>query len=270
MQVRRSGYYAWRAKPQSARALEDRRLLGLIKHAWLESGTVYGYRKVTSDLRDLGERCGKHRVYKLMRLEGLAAQRGYGRRPRHHSGTPASVAPNRLQQNFSVAAPNRTWVTDITYIRTHEGWLYLAVVMDLFSRQIVGWSMGARMETELVLNALLMAVWRRRPTEAVTIHSDQGSQFSSHDWQAFLRANNLIASMSRRGNCHDNAVVESFFQLLKRERIRRRVYLTRDEGRQDVFDYIEVFYNRKRKHGSNNMLAPVEFEQQYFMRQQAV
>ena len=121
MQVRRSGYYAWRAKPQSARALEDRRLLGLIKHAWLESGTVYGYRKVTSDLRDLGERCGKHRVYKLMRLEGLAAQRGYGRRPRHHSGTPASVAPNRLQQNFSVAAPNRTWVTDITYIRTHEG-----------------------------------------------------------------------------------------------------------------------------------------------------
>lgn len=113
-------------------------------------------------------------------------------------------------------------------------------------------------------------MWRRRPTEAVTIHSDQGSQFSSHDWQAFLRANNLIASMSRRGNCHDNAVVESFFQLLKRERIRRRVYLTRDEGRQDVFDYIEVFYNRKRKHGSNNMLAPVEFEQQYFMRQQAV
>jgi putative transposase len=161
-------------------------------------------------------------------------------------------------------------VTDITYIRTHEGWLYLAVVMDLFSRQIVGWSMGARMQTDLVLNALLMAVWRRRPTEAVTIHSDQGSQFSSHDWQAFLRANNLVASMSRRGNCHDNAVVESFFQLLKRERIRRRVYLTRDEGRQDVFDYIEVFYNRKRKHGSNNMLAPVEFERQYFMRQQAV
>lgn len=270
MQVQRSGYYAWRAQPLSQRGQDDRRLLGLIKQSWLESGTVYGYRKITSDLRDLGEQVGKNRVFRLMRSEQLQAQRGYDRRPRHHAGKSANVAPNHLQQAFTVDAPNKVWVTDITYIRTHEGWLYLAAVMDLFSRQVVGWSMGARMETELVLNALLMAVWRRRPTAAVMIHSDQGSQFSSHDWQTFLKVHNLVPSMSRRGNCWDNAVAESFFQLLKRERIRRKVYLTRDEAREDVFDYVEMFYNRKRKHGHTNMLPPAEFERQYFMRQGAV
>ena len=142
-----------------------------------------------------------------MRLEQLQAQRGYDRRPRHHAGKSANFAPNHLQQAFTVDAPNKVWVTDITYIRTHEGWLYLAAVMDLFSRQIVGWSMGARMETELVLNALLMEVWRRRPTAAVMIHSDQGSQFSSHDWQAFVKVHNLVPSMSRRGNCWDTQFI---------------------------------------------------------------
>jgi len=270
MRVQRSGYYAWKAQPLSARARDDKRLLGLIKQAWLESGTIYGYRKITWDLRDWGERAGKNRVLRLMQQEGLAAQRGYNKRPRHHAGKPAMMTPNHLQQAFDVPAPNQVWVTDITYIRTHEGWLYLAAVMDLFSRQIVGWSMGARMETELVLNALLMAVWRRRPLTPVMIHSDQGSQFSSHDWIAFLKVHNLVPSMSRRGNCWDNAVAESFFQLLKRERIRRKTYLTRDEAREDVFDYIEVFYNRKRKHGSSNMLPPAEFERQYFIRQGTV
>lgn len=270
MKVNRSGYYAWRKQPLSSRMREDRRLSGLIKQSWLESGTVYGYRKITWDLRDWGERVGKNRVLRLMRLDGLEAQRGYGRRPRHQAGKPSTITPNHLQREFTVAMPNRVWVIDITYIRTHEGWLYLASVMDLFSRQVVGWSMGARMETELVLNALLMAVWRRKPQHPVMVHSDQGSQFSSHDWQAFLKAHNLVPSMSRRGNCWDNAVAESFFQLLKRERIRRRIYLTRDEARQDVFDYIEFFYNRKRKHGSTNQLSPIEFERQYFLRQETV
>ena len=242
----------------------------VIKQSWLESGTFYGYRKITSDLRELGEQVGKNRVFRLMRSEQLQAQRGYDRRPRHHAGKSANVATNHLQQAFTVDAPNKVWVTDITYIRTHEGWLYLAAVIDLFSRQVVGWSMGTRMETELVLNALLMAAWRRRPTAAVMIHSDQGSQFSSHDWQAFLKVHNLAPSMSRRDNCWDNAVAESFFQLLKRERIRRKVYLTRDEAREDVFDYVEMFYNRKRKHGHTNMLPPAELERQYFMRQGAV
>jgi len=150
--------------------------------------------------------------------------------------------------------------------RTHEGWLFLAAVLDLFSRQVVGWSMQSRMNKELALDALLMAVWRRQPKETVTVHSDQGSQFSSYDWQAFLNAHNLQASMSRRGNCHDNAVAESFFQLLKREPIRRRIYNSREEAKQDVFDYIEMFYNPKRRHGYNNHLSPVDYEKQYFER----
>ena len=151
------------------------------------------------------------------------------------------VAPNRLQQQFEVEMPNRVWVTDITYLRTYEGWLYLAVVLDLFSRQVIGWSMRSRMDSELAINALLMAVWRRQPKNEVIVHSDQGSQFSSHDWQSFLKANNLVASMSRRGNCYDNAVAESFFQLLKREHVRRKIYNSREEARRDIFDYIEFF-----------------------------
>lgn len=182
----------------------------------------------------------------------------------------AVVAPNHLKRTFDVAEPNTAWVTDITYIRTHEGWLYLSVVLDLFSRQIVGWSMGERMTRELAIGALLMAVWRRKPEQEVLVHSDQGSQFSSHDWQDFLKAHRLKPSMSRRGNGHDNAVVESFFQLLKRERIRRQIYLTRDDARADVFDYIELFYNPKRRHSHNDQLSPVEFEQRYLLRNGSV
>jgi putative transposase len=266
MALHPSGYYAWRTHPESTRSIEDRRLLGHIKQSWLESGAVYDDRKVHDDLRELGETCGHNRVYRLMRQAAIRSQTGYHRRPGHRGGKAAVVAPNRLQQQFDVAEPNRVWVTDITYIRTHEGWLFLAAVIDLFSRQVVGWSMQARMDRELALNALLMAVWRRQPKQTVTVHSDQGSQFSSYDWQDFLKAHNLQASMSRRGNCHDNAVAESFFQLLKRERIRRRIYSTREEARQDVFDYIEMFYNPRRRHGYNNRLSPANYEKQYFER----
>ena len=269
MAVHPSGYYAWRAQPDSPRAKDDQRLLGLIKKFWLESGGVYGYRKITDDLRDEGETCGKHRVYRLMRAEGLRSQTGYRRRQGRY-GKPAVVAPNRLAQQFDAQAPNQIWVTDITYVRTHEGWLYLAVVIDLFSRQVIGWSMQSRMETDLALNALLMAVWRRQPKSAVIVHSDQGSQFSSHEWQSFLKAHNLVASMSRRGNCYDNAVAESFFQLLKRERIRRKIYADREAARRDIFDYIELFYNTKRHHGYADGVAPVEFENQYFNRLESV
>lgn len=270
MQVNRAGYYAWRKEPVSAKQQEDRRITGLIKQFWLESGGVYGYRKITDDLHDLGERCGKNRVYRLMKAESLRSQTGYYRRPGKRYGKPAVVAPNHVQQQFDVDAPNKVWVTDITYIRTHEGWLYLAVVLDLFSRQVIGWSMQQRIDRELVINALLMAVWRRQPDAEVIVHSDQGSQFSSYDWQDFLKAHNLIGSMSRRGNCYDNAVAESFFQLLKRERIKRRIYTDREEARRDVFDYIEMFYNPKRRHGYNNRLSPVEFERRHFMRQESV
>ena len=177
MAVHPSGYYAWKAEPASPRQQDDQRLLGLIKQSWLESGGVYGYRKIAHDLRDLGESCGKHRVYRLMKQEGLRAQVGYRRRNGHY-GKPAVVAENQLEQNFDVEAPNQVWVTDITYIRTHEGWLYLAVVLDLFSRQVIGWSMRSRIDAELAINALLMAVWRRNPKAPVIVHSDQGCQYS--------------------------------------------------------------------------------------------
>lgn len=261
-----SGYYAWRRSPHSARALEDRRLVGLISQSWHDSGQVYGYRKVTHDLRDLGERCGRHRVARLMRENHLRSQTGYKRRPGNRGGRPSLVAENLLQQQFDVGAPDQAWVTDITYIRTHEGWLYLAVGLDLFARTVVGWSMSSRIDGELVLNALLAAVWRRRPKAEVIIHSDQGSQFGSHDWRDFLKTHRLKPSMSRRGNCHDNAVAESFFQLLKRERIRRRVYATREQARADIFDYIEMFYNPKRRHSHAGNRSPVEFENQHFLK----
>jgi putative transposase len=265
LEVHPSGYYAWQKQPRSARTIVNQRLTGLIKQFWLESGGVYGYRKIHYDLRDVGEQCGENRVYRLMRAAGLRAQVGY-RRPRHRSGPASVLAPNRLQQKFEVANPNEAWVTDITHIRTHEGWLYLAVVIDLYSRKVIGWSMQSRIKKELVLNALLMAVWRRKPRSLVIVHSDQGSQYTSHDWQAFLDANNLQASMSRRGNCHDNAVAESFFQLLKRERIKRHIYSTRDDARGDVIDYIEMFYNSRRRHGFNEMLSPVEYEKRFTER----
>ena len=177
---------------------------------------------------------------------------------------------NTLDRQFDVEDPDKVWVTDITYIRTLEGFSYLAVVIDLYSRRIVGWSMQSRQTTDVVLQALLMAVWRRKPKSNVLIHSDQGSQFTSMDWASFLKAHNLEHSMSRRGNCHDNAVAESFFNLLKRERIRRRTYKTRADARQDVFNYIEMFYNPKRKHVRNGMLSPVAFEQQQTMKPEGV
>jgi len=265
MRVNRSGYYAWIKQPKPARQLEDERLLGLIKQFWLESGCIYGYRKIHLDLRSVGEICGVNRVARLMKQAGLRAQVGY-KRPRYQSGQPAVLADNHLKQNFDVDAPNQAWVTDITYIGTEEGWLYLAVVIDLFSRQVVGWSMQPRIHADLVLDALLMAIWRRKPKNEVLIHSDQGSQYTSTDWQNFLKEHNLVCSMSRRGNCYDNAVAESFFQLLKRERIKRKKYKNREIARQDIFNYIEMFYNPVRRHGYNDGVSPAEFDQQYFAK----
>ena len=260
LMVHVSGFYAWLKDPLSLRAQEDLRQTMLIWQAWTDCGKVYGYRKLHDDLRDQGETCSENRVARLAGLAGIAAQIGYKRRPRSYGGKPAVTAENTLDRQFEVGAPDTVWVTDITYIKTLEGWLYLAVVIDLFSRRVVGWSMQSRMTADLALQALLMAVWRRKPKCRVMIHSDQGSQFTSREWQSFLRQHNLDASMSRRGNCHDNAVAESFFQLLKRERIRRRTYPTREAARQDVFHYIEMFYNPKRKHTNNGLLSPVDFE----------
>ncbi len=281
--VHPSGFYAWLREPLSPRALEDQRQTKLIKTAWKESGEVYGYRKLPplvdcvainerarDDLCDLGEDISPNRAWRLARLAGIRAQIGYKKKPGSYGGSPAVVADNTLNREFDVDAPDQFWVTDITYIRTHEGFLYLAVVIDLYSRRVIGWSMQGRTYADLPLQALLMAVWRRKPKTKVHVHSDQGSQFTGYEWQEFLDQHNLVPSMSRRGNCWDNAVVESFFNLLKRERIRRKKYKTREEARRDVFDYIEFFYNPLRKHVRNGMLSPIAFEQQQKLKLQGV
>jgi len=259
LRVHRSGFYAWIKNPLSARSKEDLRLLPLIRTAYDESDGIYGSPRIYNDLRESGERCGKKRVARIMRQHKSKAERGY-KKPRFKSGKSANVFANRLRGGVEVRETDQAWVTDITYIRTYEGWLYLAVVMDLHSRMIIGWSMKSTLARELVLDALLMAVWRRKPRKAVIVHSDQGSQYGSDDWMRFCRDHKLQPSMSRRGNCYDNAAMESFFSSLKKERIKRRIYETREEGRSDVFDYIEVFYNRSRRHSSLGQLSPYEFE----------
>lgn len=260
LKVQRSGFYAWQMHPKSDRALADEALLSEIKQFFEDSHGIYGSPRIHRDLREAGIRCGEKRVARLMQQARLRSVRGY-KRPRFKAGKPAVVAPNRLKQQFSVASPDRAWVTDITYIRTYEGWLYLAVVLDLYSRAVVGWSMKSTLATELALDALTMAVWRRRLRQPVIIHSDQGSQFGSDDFTRWCQDNHLEPSMSRRGNCYDNAVAESFFSSLKKERIKRRIYASRQEAKSDVFDYIEGFYNRTRRHSHLDLLSPLAFEQ---------
>ncbi|UHO33193.1 IS3 family transposase [Citrobacter rodentium NBRC 105723 = DSM 16636] len=260
LNVARAGFYAWLHNPVSARDKDNQRLLILIRDSYSLSGGVYGYRRVHGDLNEIGETCGKNRVGRIMQLNRIKAVRGY-KAPRRIAGRPSIVAPNRVQRQFTVVRANQVWVTDITYIRTWQGWLYLAVVIDLFARNVVGWSMKPTLSRELALDALMMAVWRRKPDGEVIVHSDQGSQYGSDDWQRFCRANHLAPSMSRRGNCWDNAVAESFFSSLKKERIRKRIYKTRALARADIFDYIEVFYNRARRHSHLGGVSPEAFEQ---------
>lgn len=261
-EVSKSGYYDWVNRSPSKHSLEDARLLKLIKASYEASGRIYGSPRIWCDLRELGETVGKNRVERLMRQHNIRALRGYKRRPGSTYTRIGSAAPNRLQRQFTIAQPDVAWVTDITYIRTYEGWLYLAVVMDLFSRKIIGWSMKPTLAKEIVLDALLMAVWRRSPKQDVIIHSDQGSQYGSDEWKRFCKTNNLKPSMSRRGNCHDNAAMESFFSSLKKEKIRRYIFKTREEARAEVFDYIEVFYNRARRHQHLGNISPDVYETQ--------
>lgn len=258
LEVSRSGYYAWLGRPISKRDRENKRLVGLIRAAYLASGGVYGAPRIFLDLREAGETCGKHRVARLMRLHKIRATPGY-RKPRGVKGGTTATVPNTLQRGFTVSKPNRAWVTDITYVRTWEGWLYLGVVMDLYSRRIVGWSTKTTLARELVLDAVLMAVKRRRPKQAL-IHSDQGTQYGSHDWLRFCRSHGLEPSMSRKGNCWDNAVAESFFSSLKKERIKKHIYRTRALAHTDIADYIEGFYNPKRRHSHLNGVSPEVFE----------
>mgnify|MGYP002632621382 FL=1 len=261
LRVHRSGFYAWLNEPLSPRAKVNEGLTLKIKEFYDQSMGIYGSPRIFCDLREAGVACSENRVARLMRAAGIKSVRGY-KSPRYKVGKPALVAPNQLQRQFQHDEPDQAWVTDITYIRTHEGWLYLAAVLDLHSRAVVGWSMGSRMQTGLVLDALTMAVWRRRPKDSVIIHSDQGSQFGSDEFNRWCKDNRLSPSMSRRGNCWDNAVAESFFSNLKSERIKRRIYSTRAEAKSEIFDYIEGFYNRVRRHKHLDQLSPYEFEWQ--------
>lgn len=260
--VSRSGYYAWRRRPESQRSVDDRRLLKEIRRIHAASGGVYGAPKITAELNAQGYPCGRHRVARLMRQAGIQGcpKRKFKvtteRDPSH------AVADNLLQQDFSASRPNQYWVADITYISTQEGWLYLAVVMDLYSRRIVGWSMSRWISRHLVIDALRMALGGRQPEAGQSLlhHSDRGAQYTSDDFRNLLLKNGIESSMSARGNCYDNAVVESFFGLLKRERVNGMIYLSRDEAQADIFDYIECFYNRKRRHGHLGNISPADFE----------
>jgi len=256
-----SGFYDWLERSPCKRARDDERLLGLIRTSFQGSDRTYGSPRVHDDLRDWGERCGEKRVARLMRQAQLRA-RPKRRRPPLDPGIRLEhfIAPNLLDREFEVTRPNQKWVADFTYIATGEGWLYLAVVLDLFSRRIVGWSMQPTMTAQLVLDALLMALWRRgKPTELLH-HSDQGSQYTSEDFQRLLADQGITCSMSRKGDVWDNAAMESFFSSLKLERARRRRYRSRDEARADLFDYIERFYNPRRRHSRLGNISPMEFE----------
>ncbi len=258
LEVAPSGYYEWLQNPVSNRAKEDARLLRLIRASFIASHGIYGAPRVFLDLREAGETCSKHRVERLMRENGLRALHGYRTR-RIPISKPAVLIPNVLKRQFTVTKPNRVWVTDITYIRTWQGWLYLAVVMDLYSRRIVGWATRATIHRELVLDAVLKAVRSRRPRRAL-IHSDQGTQYGSDAWRRLCKSHHLEPSMSRRGNCWDNAVAESFFSSLKKERIKKHIYKDRDAATKDIADYIESFYNHRRRHSHLGGVSPEEFE----------
>ena len=257
--VSRGGFYAWLTRPRSRRSRSDEVLGAQVHQSFVRSDRTYGARRVWHDVLEQGQACGLHRIERLMREQALRA------RPRRRGlpkdrGTRSAVADNVLDRQFRADGPNQKWVADFTYIWTAEGWLYVAAVLDLYSRRIVGWSMQESMTSQLVVDALMMAVWRRGKPVALLHHSDQGSQYTSHEWQAFLKQHNLECSMSRRGNCHDNAVAESFFQLLKRERIKKRIYVLRSDARADIFEYIEMFYNSKRRHSSNGQRSPLDYE----------
>jgi putative transposase len=259
--VSRSGFQAWLTRPRSARSRSDEALSEQVRASFLVSDRTYGARRVWHDLLAAGVDCGLHRVERLMRQQALRA------RPRRR-GLPADIgertgdaAANVLDRHFSAPAPNQKWVADFTYIWTTEGWLYVAVVLDLFSRRAVGWSMQATMTAQLVTDALMMAIWRRGRPDALLHHSDRGSQYASESFQRLMADHGVSCSMSRAGNVWDNAAMESFFSSMKTERVTRKLYRTRDDARADIFDYIERFYNPKRRHSTLGYLSPMEFEQ---------
>ena len=258
--VSASGFYGWAGRPVSRREQENRRLLNRIQSIHADSGENYGSIKTWKTLKHEGESCGRHRVARLRRINGIIAKRMRRFRAAYAARNSAPAAPNLLAQDFTAEAPNRIWVGDITFIPTRKGWLYLAVVLDLYSRRVIGWSMSHRINQPLTIDALTMAIRQRNPEPGLIYHSDQGIQYSGTMYQTILKTHDMIASMSRKGNCYDNAVAESFFSNLKNELVYHCDYHDREEARAAIFKYIEVFYNRKRLHETLDYVSPEQYE----------
>lgn len=260
LKVSRSGYYAWLSRPESRRSCENRALKDKIRVFHAASHGIYGSPKIYKDLIGDGVRCGKNRVARIMRQAGIRSRTKKKFKATTNSRHNLPVAPNLLNQDFTVDAPDRTWVSDITYIHTEKGWLYLAVLLDLFNREVVGWATSSRMTRQLAIDALQMALGRQTPEKGMIHHSDRGSQYASGDYQKILSTNGMTCSMSRKGNCYDNAVAESFFRLLKTEWVNHYRYLSRSEATQSLFYYIEIFYNRKRRHSALGYATPHDYK----------
>ena len=260
MGVSRSGYYCWDKRIESMRETENEQLLFVIKVIHGRSRRTYGSPRVHNELRELDIKCGRNRVARLMKEDGVRAKTAKKFKATTDSTHNLSVSENLLGQNFEVGSSNKVWVSDITYIPTEEGWLYLSVILDLYNRAVVGWSMKERMTQDLVKESFEQAVGRRNPGPGLIFHTDRGSQYASGAFQALLSRHGVKGSMSRKGNCYNNAVAESFFKTLKTELIQFNRYWTREEAKQSIFEYIEVFYNRERKHSTLGYRSPMEFE----------
>lgn len=260
MEVSTSGFYDWLTRPESERSRENRRLTEKIRHYHHQSREIYGSPKIHKDLLAVGETCSVNRVARLMKKSAIQSKMARKFVITTDSKNTMQPAPDLLQRQFVVDQPDQAWVSDTTFIATREGWLYLAVILELFSRQVIGWAMGKHNNADLVQDALTMAKWRRGDVKGVIVHSDQGSTYASNDYQQQIQDSVLRCSMARKGECLDNAVAESFFGTLKNELVHHEDYRTRAEARQSIFEYIEVFYNRKRRHAFLNYITPVEYE----------
>ena len=258
LRMSRSGFYAWQQRPPSAREMANRRLSKETRTIHHEVNGIYGHRRIKAELTAMGHECGRHRVARLMREAGLRVRSPKRWRLVSSSRHDLPIAPNHLDRQFASDRANRHWVSDMTYVRTALGWLYLAVVLDLYSRAVVGWAMHHRMHQALVHAALEMAVARRQPQAEILLHSDRGSQYCAYDYQALLRRHRIVPSHSRRGNCWDNAAMESFFRSLKAERVYLTRYASYQEAKNDLFDYIR-FYNHRRRHSTLGYLSPMEY-----------
>jgi len=269
LEVSRSGYYDWKDRLPSKRKLENQEILRIARKSYEECHGMCGLDKLLADVREKFPNCSRKRLYEIQRKNKLYAKRKKKFKVTTNSNHKLPVAENLLNQHFKTDKPNAVWVTDISYIYTYEGWLYLAMVKDIFTKEIVGWATDSNMRTELCIKALENAVGRHKPPRGIIHHSDRGVQYCSREYQATLKKHGMICSMSRKGNCYDNACAETFFSTIKCEMLYHKRYMTREEARRDIFWYIEVFYNRKRRHQALGYLSPATFKQSYLEQKAA-